>query len=183
MDGSVRIEKALAEPADLNLCIFRSRRRTTWWEFSARLFARSPPLVRTGQSKMPKRESVRAQLVGRQGSRRETQFPEQLAHQPKCRALVAAALHQHIENLALVIDGAPQVHPLAGDANHHLVEVRSIARVWAAPSQLSSDPGPEFQNPAPHRFIGNLQAALDEEFLNVAVAQGETGDTARSRVG
>ena len=82
-----------------------------------------------------------------------------------------------------MIDSAPQVHPLAGDANDHLVEVPPIAREWAAPSQLSSDPGPEFQNPAPHRFIGNLQAALDEEFLNVAVAQGETGDKARSRAG
>jgi hypothetical protein len=33
------------------------------------------------------------------------------------------ALNQHVENLALVIDGAPQVHPQAGDANDHLVEV------------------------------------------------------------
>src|SRR6266481_2395174 len=49
----------------------------------------------------------------------------------------------------------------------------SVARAWAAPSQLSCDPGPEFQNPAPHRFIGNLQAALGEELLDVAVAQGE----------
>jgi hypothetical protein len=50
-------------------------------------------------------------------------FPEQLAHQPKCRALVAPALNQHVENLALVIDGAPQVHSPAGDPDHHLVEV------------------------------------------------------------
>src|SRR3979490_1036198 len=49
----------------------------------------------------------------------------------------------------------------------------SIARPWAAPPQLSCDPGPEFQNPAPHRLIGNLQAALGEEILNVAVAQCE----------
>src|ERR1700676_1381247 len=50
----------------------------------------------------------------------------------------------------------------------------SIARPWAAPPQLSCDPGPEFQNPAPHRFIGNLQAALGQEILNVAVAQSES---------
>jgi hypothetical protein len=101
-------------------------------------------------------------------------FLEELAHQPDCRPLVAPALNQHVENLALVIDGAPQVHPFAGNPNHHLVEVPSIARAWAAPSQLSCDPVPEFQNPAPHRFIGNLQAALGEEFFNVAVAQCET---------
>ncbi len=55
-----------------------------------------------------------------------------------------------------------KVHPFAGDPNHHLVEVPSIARARAAPPQLSCDPGPEFQNPAPHRFIGNLQAALGQ---------------------
>src|SRR6266404_8490955 len=73
----------------------------------------------------------------------------------------------------LVIDGAPQVHPLAGNPDYHLVEVPYVARAWAAPPQLSCDPGPEFQHPAPHRLIGNLQAALGEKFLNVAVAQGK----------
>jgi len=66
-----------------------------------------------------------------------------------------------------------KVHPFASNPDHHLVEVPSIARAWAAPPQLSCDPGPEFQHPAPHRLIGNLQAALGEKFLNVAVAQGE----------
>src|SRR5437764_14658130 len=125
------------------------------------------------EAKMPKRGSVRAQLVGCQQFRREAVLPEQLAHQPECRVLVAAALHQHIENLALVIDGAPQVHPLAGDANHHLIEVPPVARSWAAPSKPAGKPGPELQNPPPHRFIGNLQAAFGEELLYIPVAQCE----------
>src|SRR5436305_14556736 len=126
------------------------------------------------EAKMPKRSCVGAELVGRQGFRREALFPEQLTHQPECRVLVAAALHQHIENLALVIDGAPQVHPFACDANHHLIEVPPVARSWAAPSKPAGEPGPELQNPAPHGFIGNLQASLGEELLHVAVAQGES---------
>src|SRR5947207_8620494 len=125
------------------------------------------------EAKMPKRGSVRAQLVGCQQFRREAVLPEQLSHEPECRALVAAALHQHIENLALVIDGAPQVHPFAGDANHHLIEVPPVARSWAAPSQPAGEPGPELQNPPPHGFIGNLQASLGQKLLDVAVAQGE----------
>src|ERR1700686_1421816 len=116
--------------------------------------------MRTGQAKMPKSGSVRPQLVGRQQFRREAVFPEQLAHEPECRALVAAALNQHIENLALMINGAPQVHPLAADANHHLVEMPSVARAWARASKPAGKPGPELQNPPPHRFIGNLQPSL-----------------------
>src|SRR6202045_1720990 len=130
-------------------------------------------LMRAGQLEVPEGRAVGAKLVGREQFRREALFLEQLAHQPDCRPLVAPALNQHVENLALVIDGAPQVHPFASNPNHHLVEVPAVARAWAAPPQLARDPGPEFQNPAPHRFIGNLQAALGEEFLNVAVAQCE----------
>src|SRR3954463_3433495 len=112
--------------------------------------------MRTRQAKMPKRAAVRAQLVGRQQFRREAVLPEQLSHQPECRVLVAAALHQQIENRALVIDGAPQVHSLSGDADHHLVEMPPVARSWAAPSKPAGEPGPELQNPPPDRFIGNL---------------------------
>jgi hypothetical protein len=105
--------------------------------------------------------------------RREALFLKELAHQSECRPLVAPALNQHVENLALVINGTPQIHPLARDANDHLVEVPPVARAWAGPPKPSGKPGPEFQNPAPHRFIGNLQAALGEEFFNVPVAQCE----------
>src|SRR5712671_6680051 len=45
----------------------------------------------------------------------------------------------------------------SGDPDHHLVEVPSIARAWAAPPQLSCNPEPKFEHPAPHRFVGNLQ--------------------------
>src|ERR1700730_8593781 len=48
-----------------------------------------------------------------------------------------------------------------------------VARAWAVPPQLACDPGPEFQSPAPDRFIGNIQAALGEELLDVAVAECE----------
>jgi hypothetical protein len=38
-------------------------------------------------------------------------------------ALVASALHQKIENPAFVVDRAPEVHLLATDPDHHLVEM------------------------------------------------------------
>jgi hypothetical protein len=39
-----------------------------------------------------------------------------------------AALNQHVEDLTLMIDGAPEVHPLARDPDHHLVQMPSVAR-------------------------------------------------------
>jgi len=85
---------------------------------------------------VPEGRSVGAQLVGDQQFRRETLLPQQLAHQPERRALVAPALNQHIEDLALMIDGAPQVHPLARDPDHHLVQ--HALRVGRAASQAQA---------------------------------------------
>jgi hypothetical protein len=59
---------------------------------------------------------------------------EKLAHQPQCRPTAAAALDQHVEDLAFVVDGTPEVHPLAGDPNDHLVQVPAIARAGTVPS-------------------------------------------------
>jgi hypothetical protein len=47
-------------------------------------------------------------------------------------ALPRRALDLHVEDLALVIDGTPYAHPLAGDPHHHLVEHRSRRRVRRA---------------------------------------------------
>src|SRR5712671_1732060 len=126
-----------------------------------------------GQAQVPESGSIRSQLVGRQQFRREALFPEQLAHQSECRPLVAAALNQHVENLALMIDSAPQVHLPAGDPDHHLVEVPPVAWARAALPQVPRDPGPELQNPPPHRLIGDIEAAFSEELFHVAVAQCE----------
>ena len=82
-----------------------------------------PLLMTAGQAQVPESRSVGAELVGSQQCRRETLFLEELAHQLECCALVAPALNQHVENLALVINCAPQVHPFASNPDYHLVEV------------------------------------------------------------
>jgi hypothetical protein len=63
--------------------------------------------MRTGQSETPKRRGLRAQLVGDQQFRREVPLFEQLADQPQRRPAIAPALDQHVQDLALVIDGTP----------------------------------------------------------------------------
>jgi hypothetical protein len=93
-----------------------------------------PLLMRAGQSQTPERGGIGAQLVGDQQFGCEPLLLEQLAHQPQRRPSVASALNQHVEDLALVVDGAPEIHPLAGDPNHHLVEVSAIARPRTAPA-------------------------------------------------
>jgi hypothetical protein len=52
--------------------------------------------------------AVRAQLVSRHRLRRETLLAEQLAHELDCSAFVPSALNEDFENLAFMIDRAPQ---------------------------------------------------------------------------
>jgi hypothetical protein len=62
-------------------------------------------------------EAVWKPLAELESFGRETQFAEQLAHQSQRRVLVAPALDQHVEDLTFMVDGAPEVHPPAGNAD------------------------------------------------------------------
>ena len=80
-------------------------------------------LVTRGQIKRRERRCIRSQLVRHDDSRGEALVLEKVAHQLQRRALVASALHDDVENFALVVDRAPEVHLLATDPDHHLVEM------------------------------------------------------------
>src|SRR5882757_8922369 len=126
-----------------------------------------------GKPEIPEGSSVRAQLVSRHRLRREALLAEQLAHELDGCAFVPSALNKDFENLALIIDRAPQLHMLAGDPDDHLVEMPAIARPRAAPPQPACDNRPEFQHPAAHRLVRDIEPALGEKLLHIVVAQRE----------
>ena len=72
-----------------------------------------------------------------------------------------------------MVNRAPQVHPPAGDPDDHLVEVPASAWAWAATAAASCELRPELQHPAPHCFVGDVESALGQQFLDITVAQGE----------
>src|SRR5271156_6262960 len=80
---------------------------------------------------------------------------------------------QHVQDLALVIDGAPEVHPPTRDPHNHLIKMPSVTRARAPSPQPLRHRRSELQHPAADRFIGDLEPTLGKEFLHVAVAQGE----------
>src|ERR1700681_1559690 len=91
----------------------------------------------TAEAEVPQRGAVRAQLVGGHPLGREALFPQQLARELDGRAAVSPALKQHVEDLAFMVNRAPEIHPLASDPDHHLVEVPAIARPRTALPQPS----------------------------------------------
>ena len=84
----------------------------------------------------------------------KTLFLEQLAHQFHGRSLVAPSLHQEIENLAFIVDRAPEPEPPARNRHGHLVEMPPRRWPWASVANFAGEQRPEFQDPSPHRFLG-----------------------------
>ena len=88
-------------------------------------------------------------------------------------ALVPSALNQDLEDLALMIDRAPQVHMPAGDPDDHFVEMPAVTRSRTAPSQSPGDRRSEFEHPTANALVGNVEPALGKQLLNIAIAQAE----------
>src|SRR5271169_7072189 len=126
-----------------------------------------------GKPKMLEGSAIRTQLICRHRLRREALPAEQLAHELDGCAFVPSALNKDFENLAFMIDRAPQVHMLAGDPDDHLVEMPAIAWPRTAPPQPACNNRPEFQHPAAHALVGDVEPAFGKQFFDIAVAKRE----------
>ena len=87
--------------------------------------------------------------------------------------LVAAALHQDIEHVIVLVDSAPQVMALAIDGQKDLVEVPLVPWLGASTLQLIRVVLPKLQTSLADGFMGDVDTAFAQQFLHVAVAQGE----------
>ncbi len=118
------------------------------------------------------RRRVAAQLV-RDDHAWAAVAPEQLAHQPFGRRLVAAALHQHIEHCAVLIDSPPQPMLPAVDRHDHLIQVPLVAATRGCRTDTLRDRQTELRRPAPHRFVRKLDSPCRQHLLNHAQAERE----------
>ena len=67
------------------------------------------------------RRGIARQLVGDQHTRWPALLLQQLAQEALGRVLIAAALHQHVEHDAVLVDRPPQPVLLAGNGDHDLI--------------------------------------------------------------
>ena len=71
---------------------------------------------------------------------------------PGC-SLVASSLHKQVENLAFVVNRAPQPEPPARNHHSHLIEMPRRRWPWASTTKLPREHRSELQDPSPHRFV------------------------------
>src|SRR5271167_3958916 len=131
-------------------------------------------LMASRQSHLRLGRAVRAQFVGHQHIGREALFLEQLAHQFHGCSLVAPSLHQEIEDLAFIVDRAPEPEPPARNRHGHLVEMPPLRWPRASTAKFASEQQSELQDPSPHCFVRDIQSTLSEQIFDVAITEGET---------
>lgn len=78
---------------------------------------------------------VAPELVGDHHPWRVLQSLEQLAEEPFGGLCAAPALHEDVEQMAVLVDCTPETMQLAPDADEHLVHEPFVARLRPAPLQ------------------------------------------------
>jgi hypothetical protein len=82
-------------------------------------------------------------------------------------------LHQDIKDIAVLVDGAPQVVAFAIDRQKDLIEVPLVARSGTSAAQLVGIRPPEHPAPIPHRLIRQNDTAFGHQLFDVSVTQAE----------
>jgi hypothetical protein len=71
------------------------------------------------------------------------------------------------------VDGAPEIHLVSINPDKHLIEMPAAMRCGSASPQSTRNTWSKDVDPAPDGFVGDLNAALCQEILDVAIAECE----------
>ncbi len=114
-------------------------------------------------------------IIGRDPLRCEALLLQQLAQQSTGRLGAAPGLYEEIQNLALVIHGAPKPMVPAADIDDHLVQMPARARLRPSLAKVARDQAAKLQEPPSNCFVRSIDATFGEHFLDVAERQGKAG--------
>ena len=117
--------------------------------------------------------TIRSQIVGDHRLRREAKFLQQLAHQFERGGPIAPGLDENIQDFAFRVDGAPEIDETSINLEIDLVQMPD--RVWLGSTfaQVRRNHRTEMVPPSPDRLVGDSNAALRQQILDVAEAQRE----------
>ncbi len=117
--------------------------------------------------------AVAGQLVGDDHPRRILQALEQSAEEIFGRQRVSVRLHQHVENVAVLVDRPPQTMLAAIDADENLVEVPLAAGPGPPSTQLVCVGLPELGTPPSDPLVADHDTALQHHLLDFTETERE----------
>ena len=119
------------------------------------------------------RHAVASQLISYDHPRHILQALQQPAKEALGGLGIAPILNKDVEDNAVLIDGTPEIvlHPL--DPDEHFIHVPLVPGSWPAAAHAIGETLAEFLAPAPHCLIGDHDAPLSQEQLDVTQAEAE----------
>ena len=124
--------------------------------------------------KMTGCSSIRSQLICDELVWDKAIFLQKPLHEFQRGTLVPFRLDQHIEDLALGVEGSPQIDRAAIDFQIDLIEMPDGVGLRPALTQISRDLGSKMVHPAAHGLIGDHDPALGKQILDIPETQGES---------
>ena len=118
--------------------------------------------------------SVALEFVGDDHARDVDQAFQKFAEELLRCPLVAPALYQNVEYIAVLINGPPQIVMLPLDGQKHLIEVPLIAGSWTLTTQLIGILLAELATPLANRLIRHSNATFTQELFHIPEAQTES---------
>jgi len=122
---------------------------------------------------LPPRGGVGAELVGDHAPRAAALLMEKALQQSLGGFGAAANLNEFIEDVAVLVDSAPEVALLAADRDDDFVKMPDVAPTGVLALQAMGVLGAEFHGPAADGFVGEDDPAFEQHFLDEAQAEWE----------
>ena len=117
--------------------------------------------------------SVGGEFVGDDPLRRTSLLAQEPHQQPPRSLCVPMDLHDFVEDVSVLIDGAPEITSLAIDGDYDLIEMPYVMAARRLSFQAEGVIDAKFNGPASDCFVGYDNASLEQHFLNETQAQGK----------
>ena len=131
-------------------------------------------VVDHGRHDDPVRGAVAPEAIGDEAVRNTAAPLEQLAKEPRGGVAIPARLEQDVDDLAILVDGPPEVMTLAADRHDEFVQMPRVAD-WPRPTPEPSRVGrTEGLAPVPDGLVRHRDAALGEKVFDIAEAEDES---------
>ena len=116
---------------------------------------------------------IALEFIGKESPRNLTLTLQHFAKEPFSSSLVPSFRHQNVENIAVLIDYAPETELLSLNLHENLVHIPGIAQSTLLLSEPSSELRPELQTPEADGFVRNNDATLGQQIFDIPKAERE----------
>ena len=115
-------------------------------------------------------DRITPQLVRHDLSRRVVMPAQQPPEKSHCGVRVSALLDQHIDSVAIMINGSPQVPLLTLNLNEDLVNEKGIAVALVLAPHSMRLQWSELVAPEANRFMSNDNSPTSQQILDIPIA-------------